>query len=729
MQKKHPLMWAFTALLILATCTSQQSTKTSSSRSPVKDGVYETSGYGKNVAVPITVRTVFANNAIADIAIGPNEETGHIFNTVKELLLPRIIAHQSLEVDGIAGATLSSGGVKTAIAAAIDKAGGNSDEWYTKIPKKTGTVKLEGYDVIVVGLGGAGISAYIQAAEAGAAVFGIEAAGKIGGNSATVGGPMAINSEYIKKTYTGGKDYVNKDALLKQWYADMEAEVPANEVPRVSSVTDPAGKSYPVPNVGKVTPRYQGGPKWELIKKLIDESGKTVTWLAESHQFHFLPPGALGYPQYQIVTDYGTDQWVNGQYTNDHWENDSAYKTIMFTQALEQAKNRNPKNGYKLELRATALLKDSKGRINGVKAVYYDGTTFEIYGRNIILATGGYTGNTEMKNTHYGSNLRTYAVDTARGDGITMAVRDVGAGTYNIAMPAMVHVAQLKNLIYEQINHPKVAADPSKDLFWKQVLSTLALKADNMIVGLNEGQAEDLRGKRFSNEASMMNDAPGWANWKTGGFFAAVYSDDILEKYKTAGMEASVPFIFLSYGYYTPGTPVPDLDDILAFGEQTGNVVRAATLDELADKLKIPAQNLKDTVARYNGYVEQAANKQPVTDEYDKSAVVVAPPPTSGIPPSPPTNYYRTQVNPQAKGFTAVLGAGYYYGSCGGLDVDIDMQVLDTNKQKIPGLYAAGQDSMGVLFHDKKPYVGYGAAAQGWSITSGRLAAAAAAAK
>jgi predicted oxidoreductase len=83
-------------------------------------------------------------------------------------------------------------------------------------------------------------------------------------------------------------------------------------------------------------------------------------------------------------------------------------------------------------------------------------------------------------------------------------------------------------------------------------------------------------------------------------------------------------------------------------------------------------------------------------------------------------------VNPDAKGFTAVLGAGYYYGSCGGLDVDIDMQVLDTNKQKIPGLYAAGQDSMGVLFHHKKPYVGYGAAAQGWSITSGRLAAAAA---
>jgi succinate dehydrogenase/fumarate reductase flavoprotein subunit len=79
-----------------------------------------------------------------------------------------------------------------------------------------------------------------------------------------------------------------------------------------------------------------------------------------------------------------------------------------------------------------------------------------------------------------------------------------------------------------------------------------------------------------------------------------------------------------------------------------------------------------------------------------------------------------------AGGYTAILGAGYFYGSAGGLDVDEYMQVLNTSRQKIPGLYVAGQDSMGVLLNKNKAY--YGGSAQNWAITSGRLAGANAAA-
>ena len=50
------------------------------------------------------------------------------------------------------------------------------------------------------------------------------------------------------------------------------------------------------------------------------------------------------------------------------------------------------------------------------------------------------------------------------------------------------------------------------------------------------------------------------------------------------------------------------------------------------------------------------------------------------------------------------------------------MNVLDVNGNPIPGLYAVGQDSMGVLFSPQVAYVSYGGAAHGWVLTSGRIA-------
>ena len=74
--------------------------------------------------------------------------------------------------------------------------------------------------------------------------------------------------------------------------------------------------------------------------------------------------------------------------------------------------------------------------------------------------------------------------------------------------------------------------------------------------------------------------------------------------------------------------------------------------------------------------------------------------------------------------YYAVKGAAYIYGTIGGLDVDINMNVLDETRKPIPGLYAVGQDSMGVLFTPQDAYVSYGGAAHGWVLTSGRIAGA-----
>jgi uncharacterized protein with FMN-binding domain len=698
-----------------------------SGRTPVKDNVYTTEGIGKSVSVPITVSTTFVNNVLVDISIGPNGETGPILDSVKNLMIPRIIESQSIGVDSIAGATLSSSGVKQAIRAAITEGSGKPEEWENPPPKSSKKVTLTGYDVIVVGLGGAGMAAYVKASEQVngkyPAVYGIEAGGKVGGNSATAGGPMAINSQYMMDTYSGGAEYVNRNALLKEWYIDMEADV--------STYPDPGSSwTFPIPPEPAVKKApYQGGPKPNMIEQLVDESGETVSWLAKDYNFHFTPPGGLGYPQYNIVANYGSEHWnpsTTGPYgpqtpgyTSD--DGDDLFKTTMFTRAIETAKARNNKSAYKLELRANALIM-SGGKVAGVKAAYRDGTTYEVYGKTIILATGGFISNPQMKQEHFGSNLRTEAVDTERGDGITMAIRDANAGTYNIKMPATVHIAQVKNIIQKKI--PQAGAN---DLQWKADLTNLLLKGDSLVVGLKDGQAGDFKGKRFANEGSAMMGGIAFENWKAGGYFAAIYSNDVLAGIKADGVKANAMVMFLGQGQSTPaGTAITGLDNILSVGEENGNVVRGATLAELVQKLNsaadttINAATLKATIDQYNGYVDLATAGSPTNDLFDKSAV-------AGWF-GPPTNYYTTKIkSDDSVGYTAILGAGYYYGTCGGVDIDTDMQVLDTSKAKISGLYAVGQDSMGVLFNENKAYVGYGAAAQGWAITSGRIAGARAA--
>ena len=71
--------------------------------------------------------------------------------------------------------------------------------------------------------------------------------------------------------------------------------------------------------------------------------------------------------------------------------------------------------------------------------------------------------------------------------------------------------------------------------------------------------------------------------------------------------------------------------------------------------------------------------------------------------------------------YYAVKGSPWLYSTIGGLDVDEDLQVLDTNGNKINGLYAVGTDCEGVLFTEKKEYVTYGGADQGWAFTSGYI--------
>ena len=67
-------------------------------------------------------------------------------------------------------------------------------------------------------------------------------------------------------------------------------------------------------------------------------------------------------------------------------------------------------NDFMLELTADSLLTDADGNVTGVSCTYYDGTTYEIYGDSVILATGGFIGNDEMMTEYLGSPVNTVGV-------------------------------------------------------------------------------------------------------------------------------------------------------------------------------------------------------------------------------------------------------------------------------------------------------------------------------
>ncbi|SBV96824.1 FMN-binding domain protein [uncultured Eubacteriales bacterium] len=597
---------------------------TTDEKAPVADSTATYQAAGNSVATPVSVEVSLKDGKIAAITVGENGETPSILKTVVDRLIPRILENQSLAVDAISGATVSSNAVKDAVAQAINASGGDATQWYTPVEKKTDTVILEGYDVIVVGLGGSGVTSYISAAENGAAVFGFDTAGKIGGTSSNVSGPMAINPSTKMAAQNGGKKFLEEEDLIADWLAYC-----------------------------------LGDAKEDVVREFVYESGETMDWLINDYGFEFADIKAFFHPKMWPV-----------------WATYVGEKTDMFTNAVEKAKALNEKNDYMLELTATDLLTEG-GKITGVKAVSWDGTTYEIHGDSVILATGGFLGNSQMTEKYLGGSFNSEAMLQNDGAGVSMALAQ-GAGTYNIDMPGMVHIAQTKTIIKTD----DLTADQ------KAVLTALVLTPESMIVGTD--------GSRFMSEAGNI----AFDNWKGGDTYYAVYSQAQMDAFKASGMLSPAAPMFLNQGgTVEANTPIADLDTILSVGGEYGIVTQAGSLEELAAKLGVDAANLTAAARDYTSYADGSA-----ADPFGKDVSLM-----SSLAEGP---YY------------AVAGAGYYYGTCGGLDIDATCRVLKADGTAFENLFAVGQDSMGVLFSNQVPYVTYGGAAQGWVITSGRLAGA-----
>ena len=342
------------------------------------DGTYEAEeqGFGGPVKVSLTVE----NGTIAAVTITGDAETPGLGGVAVDQMDEQILAAQTPNVDGIAGATVTSAAVIRAAAAALTAAGADiaamdanradAAEAGEREEKEIET------DVVVVGAGGAGMSAAITVHEAGKSVVILEKMPYVGGNTTkATGGMNAAETHYqaeagiedsvdqfVQDTMAGGKNINNPDLVRAM------AENSAAGIDWLDSI------GAPLPKVS-----FSGGAANARIHAPADGSG-VGGYLVEAFS--------------KKLAELGIEPMLN--------------------------------------TRATELLTAEDGTVCGVKAESQD-AVYTIRAKSVVLASGGFGANEEMY-CRYRPDLRgtvTTNAPGATGDGIVMA-QAVGADLVDI---------------------------------------------------------------------------------------------------------------------------------------------------------------------------------------------------------------------------------------------------------------------------------------------------------
>jgi fumarate reductase flavoprotein subunit len=201
-------------------------------------------------------------------------------------------------------------------------------------------------------------------------------------------------------------------------------------------------------------------------------------------------------------------------------------------------------------------------------------------------------------------------------------------------------------------------------------------------------------GKRFTAETGVAMLDP----WIAGPNFYSIWSAAQIDAIRDKGFKYNLDGVAAAFlgqlGAIPPNTPLPEAYDVLATAADMEYVFKSDTIEGLALSIGCDPSRLVNTVSTYNAHCRSGSDR-----EFGKDSQFLEP-----LENGP---YY------------AIKMASYSYGTIGGLDINLKMQVLDASGKVIPGLFAIGNDSMGVLFTEKKPYVTFGGIDNGWALTSG----------
>ncbi len=350
----------------------------SSPAGALADGVYtgEASGYQGPLAVKVTIK----DETITDIKVLDNAETIGIGSKALEAVPKSIIKHQSVAVDALSGATASSKAVLAAVTAALEDNGADMSKFAVKPEIEKGEDQVIDADVVIVGAGGAGLTAAIEAKIQGASsVAVLEKMDITGGNTRMSGGEFGAPGNWVQ---------------LKEGITDDSTEQYFNDIMEGGyNLADP-----------------------KLVRIIAENALPTAEWLRD----------------YVEVKFRDNQSWYGGH---------KAARTLWpvgdgpaYVDALE-AKARELGVDIYLQTEATDLIQDDSGRVIGVNAPNKNGAAFTFNaGKGVIIASGGFGNNIEMRqeyNTMWPTldeSIPSTNSPAITGDGIRMAA-GIGANT------------------------------------------------------------------------------------------------------------------------------------------------------------------------------------------------------------------------------------------------------------------------------------------------------------
>ncbi len=165
----------------------------------VADGTYSATVQGHNG--PMTVEVTVGAEQITGISVVDHVETVGIGTPAFDLIIDAILEHQTIAVDSVTGATVTSDALKAAVSDALVQAGADMEKMTAAVEEagELEEVTLE-TDIVVVGAGAAGLIAGVSALQNGSSVILLEKTGVIGGASAMAGsGTIATGSTWQKE--------------------------------------------------------------------------------------------------------------------------------------------------------------------------------------------------------------------------------------------------------------------------------------------------------------------------------------------------------------------------------------------------------------------------------------------------------------------------------------------------------------------------------------------------
>jgi fumarate reductase flavoprotein subunit len=360
-RKLLPLLFALVLTLSLVGCQA--------STSAFKAGTYQATVQGHNGE--LTVEVVVDDSTIKSVVILEHQESVGIADGAIERIPVAVVETQSIAVDTVSGATVTSKAIIAAVTEALKKAGGDIAKLSIKNTEAVKKGQTEEYtaDVIVIGGGGAGLAAAVAAHQKGATVIVLEKMSRLGGNTILSGG--AFNAV----------DPVRQQA---------------------QGIEDSTDKHYQQTFDGG---DQQGNPV--LVRTLVDNAYGAIQWLEElGMKFNdtvFTVLGGMWPRAHKPSTPLGTG--FISTYT-DYIEKNDGITVLLDTEALE------------------LIIKD--GRVSGVKAEDLNSDVILHANNGVVLATGGFSANQAMLEKYNEvwpslANAKTTNHPGATGDGLVMA--------------------------------------------------------------------------------------------------------------------------------------------------------------------------------------------------------------------------------------------------------------------------------------------------------------------